>query len=61
MMLLGYQHLQKSMPCRTDREAEIELSSSQLNGLVHYFGIDSADTLESLVEGIDALVKLQRS
>ena len=40
---------------------EVELSNTQLNRLVHYFGIDSDDTSESLVEGIEALIKLQRS
>lgn len=40
---------------------EIELTNLQLKGLVRYFGIDSAETSGSLVEGIDALVTLQRS
>jgi hypothetical protein len=61
MTLLGFQHLHKSMYCQSNQEPENELSNSQLSELVHYFGIDSADSSESLVEGIDALVKLQRS
>ena len=52
----------ESMTDQDIREMEeVELSNTQLNRLVHYFGIDSADTSESLVEGIDALIKLQRS
>jgi hypothetical protein len=41
--------------------AEAELTNLQLKGLVHYFGMDYAETSESLVEGIEALTKLQRS
>ncbi|HKU48481.1 MAG TPA: hypothetical protein VJP79_00900 [Nitrososphaera sp.] len=42
-------------------EEETELTTTQLNDLVHYFGLDSSETPESLVEGIDVLVRLQRS
>jgi hypothetical protein len=45
---------------RTQNSEEVELTSAQLGGLVHYFGIDSAETPESLLEGVDALAKLQR-
>lgn len=41
--------------------AEAELTNLQLEGLVHYFGMDYAETSECLVEGIEALNKLQRS
>jgi hypothetical protein len=59
-LLLGFQAVQR---CMEEQESlvEAELTNLQLEGLVHYFGMDYAETPESLVEGIDALVRLQRS
>lgn len=60
-LLLGFQTVQRYMEEQESLVAEAELTNLQLEGLVHYFGMDYAETSESLVEGIDALVRLQRS
>jgi hypothetical protein len=38
-----------------------ELSGAEIDGLIEYFGIDSVDNSESLVQGIKTLVRLARS
>jgi hypothetical protein len=38
-----------------------ELSGAEIDGLIQYFGIDSVDNSESLVQGIKTLVRLARS
>jgi hypothetical protein len=40
---------------------DVELSSAEIDGLIQYFGINSSDTSESLVQGIKTLVTLVRS
>ncbi len=40
---------------------QVELTNEQVGTLLHYFGIDSSDSLESILQGIDALGSLQRS
>jgi hypothetical protein len=59
--LLGFQAVRPYMEEKESLVADDELTNLQLKGLVHYFGMDYAETSESLVEGIDALVRLQRS
>ena len=69
-MLLGFQtwvHLMNNMleahdgSDQLNRSEDAGLSGIQLDSLVHYFGIDSSETAESLVAGINTLVRLQRS
>ena len=61
MLFLGFQAEQLYMDEQRSLVDEAELTNLQLKGLLHYFGLDFAETSESLVDGIDALVRLQRS
>ena len=44
-----------------NHDVDDELSGEEIDGLIQYFGIDSADTSESLVQGVKALLGLSRS
>ena len=44
-----------------DDDDDDELSGEEIDALIQYFGVDSADTSESLVHGVKTLLGLARS
>ncbi len=52
--------MNQSLESHVKPEDDCELSEGQISGLLRYFGLDSHESIQELVQGIKVLAFLQR-